>query len=174
MFASGVGSASARSAATDRSDILAVIASWYAELGKHEQGRPYRLSAPGFIDASPSVEYTDTGAAVLGPPIYTSLAAKALVFDHEVTSVRLDANFAKVRVWEKGFFYAFAAQSTYELAASTLFILEREEASGRWMILAHETNGVGIPPSLRTEPLPDMRKAWEERQKQDGMAAFVD
>jgi len=154
-------------------DPLTVIGDWYAELAKRDQGRPFRLTAPGFIDASPSVDYVDTGAAVLGPAIYTSLAARALEFDYDVASVRLDANFAKVRVWEKGYFYAFAAQSTYELGASTLFVLEREEMSGRWLILAHETTSVGISPTLQTDPLPDMRKAWEERRKQDPMANFV-
>ena len=65
-----------------------------------------------------------------GPPIFTSLAAKALKFDYLVHGVMLDTSFAKVRVWEKGYFYATATESSYELASSTLFILEKNEISG--------------------------------------------
>ena len=148
MFA-GSAEKAASEPASDRSNVLAVIDSWYAELVKREQGRPYSLTSTSFIDASPPLEYLDTGAAKLRPMVHTSLAARALAFSYEAASVRLDSSFAKVRVWEKGFFYAYAAESTYELAASTLFILEREEASGRWMILAHQTMVWGFLPVSR-------------------------
>lgn len=64
-----------------------------------EKRNAYRLTAPGYIDASPHYEYVDTGSAALGPRVFTSLAATALQFEHEITSIRLDPNFAKVRVW---------------------------------------------------------------------------
>ena len=41
--------------------------------------------------------------------------------------MRIDPNFAKVDVWERGYFYASAAQQTYERAVDTVFILERRQ-----------------------------------------------
>jgi hypothetical protein len=157
-------SATAATADPAEDRVRAVITEWYAELVRLEKGNAYRLTAPGYIDASPHYEYVDTGSAALGPRIFTSLAATALQFEHEITSIRLDPNFAKVRVWEKGFFYASASDETYERAASSLFVLERVDPSDRWLILAHESNRTGIPPTLRTDPLPDLREAWEKQQ----------
>lgn len=135
-----------------------VIASWYGELAKRADGRPWSLAAPGLIDASPHYTHIDTGAAALGPRVYTSLAAQALKFAYDIDAMRIDANFAKVRVWERGYFYAFAAQKTYERAASTMFVLERQEKDGRWLILAHQTGTQGIPPTKITNPMPDLRR----------------
>lgn len=155
-------------AETAHAKVLGLVDDWYAELLRRDEGRPYRLTAAGFIEASPIYEYVETRAAVLGPPVFTSLAAKGLKFDYEVHSIRVDPNFAKVRVWEKGYFYAAATESSYELAASTLFILERNQVSSEWQILAYESASAGIPPTLKTIPMPDMRKAWETRQLEDG------
>ena len=68
----------------------------------------------------------------------------------------LDPHFARVQVWERGYFYAWAAQQTYERAGSATFVLEKQE-DGRWLVLAHETNTVGIPANRKTEPMPDLR-----------------
>lgn len=136
--------------------IKAVIAQWYVELGKREEGRTWGLVAPSYIDTSPPVEYLPSRSAALGPRAYTSLAATALKFAYEIDSVRLDPNFAKVWVWERGYFYAFAASETYESAASTLFILERQAEDGRWLILAHQSSSIGIPPNKITDPMPDL------------------
>ena len=151
---------------TDRVQVLAVIDEWYAELAMREDGRPDLLMAPGAIDASPHYDYIDTGSAALGPRYYTSLAATGLQFAYEVRDVRLDPSFAKVRVWERGYFYAAAAETTYETAASTLFILERDAATGRWLVLAHQSNSEGIPSTMATDPMPDLREAWERQQSE--------
>jgi hypothetical protein len=139
--------------------IRGTIARWYEELAKEDKGRVYSLTAPGFIDASPHYSHVNNGSAKLGPRVYTSLSARALQFRYEVQAIRADASFAKVRVWERGYFYAWAAQKTYETAASTLFILERQD-DGRWLILAHETNSIGFPPEMATVPMPDLRDLY--------------
>lgn len=144
------------SARTDEGPIRAAVAGWYAELAKKGEGRPYLITAPGFIDASPHYEYVNNGSAALGPRYYTSLPAIALKFRYDIESIVADARFAKVRVWERGYFYARAAQATYERAASTLFLLERQ-ADGRWLILAHQSSSIGIPPNKITDPMPDLR-----------------
>ena len=137
-----------------------VIERWYAELAKKEEGRPYLLTAPGFIDASRHYRHVNNGSRALGPKIFTSLAARALKFDHDVESIRADSSFAKVQVWERGYFYAWAAKTTYETAAATTFLLERQ-ADGRWLIVAHQSSSQGIPPNKVTDPMPDLRALWE-------------
>jgi hypothetical protein len=137
--------------------IRATVARWYEELAKRQEGRYWALTAPGFIDASPHYRYVDTGARKLGPRVYTSLAATALKFAWEIDLVRADASFAKVQVWERGYFYAWAAQQTYERGAATTFLLERREADGAWLILAHQSSSQGIPPNKVTSPMPDLR-----------------
>lgn len=146
--------------ASEEAAIRKVITRWYEELGKHGKGRVWEITAPGFIDASPHYRHRDTGAASLGPRIYTSLAATALKFAYDVDRVRVDPNFAKVGVWERGYFYAAAAQKTYERAADTTFVLERQEKDGRWLILAHQTSSQGIPPTRITDPMPDLRDLY--------------
>jgi hypothetical protein len=80
-----------------------------------------------------------------------------LKFAWEIDSIRRDSRFARVEVWERGYFYAFAAQKTYENAAATSFILERSEKDGRWRIAAHQSGSYGIPPNKVTDPMPDLR-----------------
>src|SRR5690606_31987555 len=74
-------SATAATADPAEDRVRAVIAEWYAELVRLEKGNAYRLTAPGYIDASPHYEYVDTGSAALGPRVFTSLAATALQFE---------------------------------------------------------------------------------------------
>lgn len=135
-----------------RSAIEGLIDAWYAEHCAAAEGRPHRLHAPGAIDASPGYRYRDTGAAVLGPPYYISLAATATVFRYEITHIRADARFARVGVRERG---ASAADRTYERMSSALLVLERQD-DGRWLVLAHRSDSMGFPPSLATVPLPDL------------------
>lgn len=153
-------------AAQDQAPIRATVAAWYAELAKRDEGRPERLTAPGFINASPYDARYDTGSAALGPRYYTSLPAIALRFRYDVESIDADARFAKVRVWERGYFYAAAAQKTYERAAATLFVLERQP-DGRWLILAHQSNSIGIPPNKITDPMPDLRAHYYATEGKD-------
>ncbi len=147
-------------AAADEAQIRSVIARWYEELGKKDDGRYYLVTAPGFIDASPHYHHVDNGSRALGPRVFTSLAATALKFAYDVDRIRADAAFAKVQVWERGYFYAWAAEKTYERGMRTTFILERQ-TDGRWLILAHEASSQGIPPNKVTDPMPDLRPLWE-------------
>jgi hypothetical protein len=137
-----------------------VIASWYEQLAKEEEGRVWNLTAPAFIEASPHYRHLNTGARSLGPRYYTSLAAQALKFAWEIDAVRADSSFAKVQVWERAYFYAAAAQQTYERAAATTFVLERRKEDGRWLILAHQSSTLGIPPNKITRPMPDLRALY--------------
>lgn len=151
--------------------IRAAIGRWYEELAKTEEGRFHDLVTPGFIDASPPYRHADTGARKLGPRIYTSLAARALKFAWEMDSLRRDSRFARVEVWERGYFYASAAQQTYESAAATSFILERSDRDGRWRIAAHQSGGYGIPPHKVTRPMPDLRALYYATRGKDRDAA---
>jgi len=155
------------SASTAEADIRATLERWYGELAKREKGRTWGLTAPAFIDASPSYRYVDNGSRALGPRIFTSLAAQAPKFAWEIDSIRRDSTFAKVQVWERGYFYAWAAQKTYERAAAATFILERQEKDGRWLIAAHQSTSQGIPPNKVTDPMPDLRALYYATEGKD-------
>jgi hypothetical protein len=143
----------------DEAAVRALIGEWYDAHRAGTEGAPWRLHAPGAIDASPSYRHVDTGAAVLGPRVYSSLAATSLLFEYEITRLVLDPRFARVDVRERGYSYAWAVQRTYERMGSAVFVLERQE-DGRWLVLAHETNTIGFPPSLATNPMPDLRDLY--------------
>ena len=81
--------------------------------------------------------------------------------------MRIDPNFAKVDVWERGYFYAFAAQQTYERAVDTVFILERRQDDGSWLITAHQSGSYGIPPNKITDPMPDLRDLYYATEGKD-------
>jgi hypothetical protein len=156
-------SATADASSNDQAAIRALIERWYAEQRAGPDGRLHALLAPGAIDASPAYQYprrTDgPRAAVLGPPVYSSLAYIALMFRHEIHRLVADARFARVGVRERGYFYAAAVQRTYERMGSATFVLEKQE-DGRWLVLAHRTDSVGFPPSLATVPLPALRDLY--------------
>ena len=154
-------------AQSPESEIRGAIGRWYGELAKRDEGRLYDLVTPGFIEASPTTTYAKTRSRKLGPRIYGSLAARALKFSWEIDSIRRDSSFAKVQVWERGYFYASAAQQTYENAAATTFILERGVKDGRWRIAAHQSSGHGIPPNKITRPMPDLRPLHYATQGKD-------
>lgn len=151
---------SPQAAASDEAAIRDLIGRWYEERRKGNEGRDFGLRAPGMIDASPGYTYRSyppgMRPAVAGPRIYNSLAATALAFRHEISRLILDTRFAKVHVWERGYFYAAAAQRTYERLGSATFIVEKQE-DGRWRVLAHQTGTMGIPPGMATDPMPDLR-----------------
>jgi len=159
--------AGAQAPASPEHEIRATIARWYEELGKEEEGRVWNLTAPGFIDASPHYRYINNGSRKAGPRVFTSLAAEALRFAWEIDSIRRDSSFAKVQVWERGYFYAWAARTTYERAAATTFILERGEKDGRWRIAAHQSSSQGIPPNKVTKPMPDLRALFYATEGKD-------
>lgn len=137
-------------------EIRAAVAQWYGELAKKEDGRVDRIVGQPFFEATRYYHYVDTGAASLGPRVYTSLAATALQFGYDIEAMRIDPNFARVAVWERGYFYAFAAQATYERAADTDFLLEPQEQDGHWRIVAYRSGSYGIPPGKKTDPMPDL------------------
>lgn len=62
------------------------------------------------------------------------MAAKAMRFTYDIDRMILNKDLARVDVWERGYFYAFAAQKTYELAADTLFVMQKMD-DGTWKIL---------------------------------------
>jgi len=152
----GVAAPATAQAPSADAQIRATIAEYYAELAKKDAGRPWRLEAPGFIDASPHYKHVNNGSAALGPRIFTSLPAQTPHFRYTIERVRADSSFAKVQVEERGYFYAAAAQVTYERSVSTDFIMERQE-DGRWLILAHQSGSYGIAPGRETRPMPDLR-----------------
>ena len=154
-------------APSPEAEIRTAVSRWYEELAKKDKGRVWNLVAPGFIDASPHYEHIDNGSAALGPRIYTSLAARALKFSYEIDAIRVDSNFARVQVWERGYFYAWAAQNSYELAAATTFVVERQEKDDRWLILAHQSTSQGIPPNRITDPMPDLRGLFYATEGRD-------
>ena len=150
----------------DEAIIRGLIDEWYAEHRKGPHGRPHRLHAPGAIDASPGFTYPRSNSAALAKPIYNSLAHRALRFSYEITALKIDPRFARARVWERGYFYAWAAQQTYENAGSAVFVLEKQD-DGRWLVLAHQTNTIGIPPNMKTDPMPDLRAYFYATQGKD-------
>lgn len=147
--------------------IRAAIASWYEELRKKDKARIRGVVVPGYIEASRPYYYPPSRSRAGSRPVYNSLAATALQFAWEVDSIRRDSTFARVQVWERGYFYAWAAQKTYERAASTTFVLERQQKDGRWLILAHQSSSQGIPPNKVTDPMPDLRALFYSTEGKD-------
>lgn len=152
--------------AEDEAKVRAVIADWYQRVGQAKADAPWSLMAPGAIDGGPGyaeIPYRPleqrSAAAYSGPRTNNELAFRALRFTYDIDKLTLDPRLARVQVWERGYFYATAAQVTYENAASTLFVLEKQE-NGEWLILAHESGSQGIPPNKITTPMPDLRDAY--------------
>jgi hypothetical protein len=156
-------------ASADEAAIRAVLASWYDELRKGPDRKHWRLYAPLAIDGGPGETELFPGKRSRGPTVSNELAARALEFAYDIDSLTIDPHFAKVVVWEKGYFYAGANQQTYENAAHAVFVMEKQP-DGRWLILAHEANSTGIPETKRTVPLPDMKRRWEEQRAKGGAA----
>lgn len=140
----------------DAAEIRRVIARWYRELRPGGDRRQWQLYAPGAVDGGPGETELFPDRRSRSPTVSNELAAKALKFSYDIDVLTIDKRFAKAIVWERGYFYAWAAQQTYENAASTLFVFEKQK-DGRWLILAHEAQSIGIPPTKRTDPMPDLR-----------------
>ena len=153
-------------ASDDEAKVRAVIAEWYKRVADPEVRSPRGLMAPGGIDAGPGyaeIPYrareARSAAAYSGPFINNEMASKAMRFTYDIDRMALNADLAKIDVWERGYFYASAAQTTYELAADAMFVLEKQ-ATGEWKILAHEATSQGIPPNKITSPMPDLRDEY--------------
>ena len=154
---------------SDEAKVRAAIAEWYRRVGQPVAEAPSVLMAPGGIDGGPGYDEIPrlpperrSRAGYSGPRINNELASKALKFAYDIDALKLDPHFAKVWVWERGYFYAAAAQATYEMAAATLFVLEKQD-SGAWLILAHQAGSQGIPPNKITNPMPDLRDLYYAR-----------
>jgi hypothetical protein len=149
--------------ADDEAKVKAVIADWYRRVGQPKAEAPWALMAPGSVDGGPGysvpVDSEPKSAVLKGPWLNHELAARALKFSYDIDVLKVDARLAKAIVWERGYFYAWAAQKTYENAASTLFVFEKQD-NGEWKILAHEANSTGIPPNRITDPMPDLREFY--------------
>lgn len=163
-------SAPAFAQSADETAIRETIAGWYAELRKGPAREHWRYFAPGSIDGGPRETELRPESRARSPTISNELAARAMKFSYDVDVLKIDASLAKAIVWERGYFYAWSSKVTYENAASTLFVFEKQP-DGRWLILAHEANSVGIPPNKVTDPLPDLRPVWEA-QHPNGPTAF--
>ena len=149
----------------DEDAVKAVIADWYERVSHKKAAAPWMLLAPGGRDAGPGYSVPadlHSGSAVIrGPFINHELAARAMKFSYEIDVLKVDPRFAKAIVWERGYFFASAAQKTYENAASTLFLFEKQD-DGAWKILLHDANSTGIPPNRITDPMPDLRDEYYE------------
>lgn len=152
--------------ADDEAKIRGVIADWYVRVADPDAKMPWSLMAPGGIDAGPGyaeIPYIARGersaAAYSGPTINNELVAKAMRFTYEIDRLVVNPNLAKVDVWERGYFYASAAQKTYELAVDTMFVLEKRP-EGEWKILLHQGTSQGIPPNKITDPMPNLRDEY--------------
>jgi hypothetical protein len=152
--------------AEDESAVRAVIANWYERVGKSPADAPWALMAPSSIDNGPGysvpADLHSGSAAIRGPYLNHELAARAMRFSYDIDVLKVDARLAKAMVWERGYFYAWAAQKTYENAASAMFVLEKQ-ANGEWKILAHDANSIGIPPNKITDPMPDLKDLYYQR-----------
>lgn len=166
----GGASAQVPSPAGDEAAIREVIARWYRELQPGGARTRWQLFAPGAIDGGPAETELFPERRSRSPTVSNELAAKALKFAYEIDVLTVDPRFAKAVVWERGYFYAWAAQKTYENAASAVFVLEKQ-ADGGWLILAHEATPVGIPPNKVTEPMPDLRDLFYATQGKERDAA---
>lgn len=150
----------------DEAKVRVVIAEWYERVGHAEARQPWVLMAPGGIDAGPGyaeIPYQPreqrSAAAYSGPRINREMAAQAMAFAYDIDGLILNADLAKVDVWERGYFYAAAAQKTYERAADAMFVLQKMD-TGAWKILAHEATSQGIPPNKISHPMPDLRDEY--------------
>jgi hypothetical protein len=154
-------------APAQQAEVRSLLDRWYAmHAADKNEVVTSRLMAPGGINAGPAptvVDLRPQSAVFRGYRVNNELAARALQFRYDIDDLVIDGRFAKVRVWERGYFYAHAAQRTYENAASALFVLERQSDgpdAGQWLILAHEAETTGIPPTKITDPLPDLRDLY--------------
>lgn len=153
-------------ASEDEIAVRDVIADWYRRVSTLKADRPWAIMAPSAIYDGPGysvpADLHSGNAGLRGPWLNHEMAARAMQFAYDVDAVKVDPRLAKVMVWERGYWFASAAQKTYELGARSMFVLEKQ-ADGRWLILAHSVNSEGIPPNKVTDPMPDLKALYYER-----------
>jgi len=145
-------------------EVRAVIADWYAELRKGDEGHGFRLFAPRAIVGMCACEAHADGTPVKHyvSPLTHELAYLALQFSYEIERLRIDGDFARADVWERGWFYASENGRSYENAASATFILERDE-HGEWKIAAFTSRDSAVRPDHADDPMPDLRGEFYRR-----------
>jgi hypothetical protein len=147
----------------NREQIEGVIAKWYAELRKGEDGNTYRLFASQpIVEDCECLPPGETPVRYALPPFRSELAYSALKFSYEIEKMRLDSYFARVEVWERAWYYAWAAETTYENDAETTFVLERDD-NGEWKVLAFSASGIAVHPKYADDPMPDLRDEFFRR-----------
>lgn len=140
--------------------VRSAIAAWYAELQKGPDGRMYTLTTP-----QPILEHCEclppdiTPAKYALPVFRDELAYSALKFSYEIDALRIDDDFARVEVWERGWYYAGSSKVTYENDADTTFVLERDD-DNRWQVLAYTARRSAVHPKHADEPRPDLREEY--------------
>ena len=146
-------------AQTAEDDVHAFIAQWYAELRKGEEARIYPLMAPvGAVLPTICPNRCGPRPRVMkiekGPPFPHLLAVRAQQFAYEIRDSRVEQTLARVDVWERGWFWAWAAQQTYENAASATFYLEKRE--DQWKVALYRSDLRAVHPSHKNDPMPDL------------------
>jgi hypothetical protein len=146
-------------------EVRTLIDEWYLELQEGDEGHGYRLFAPGAIVGICSCPTHPDGTPVKSyvSPLTQELAYLALKFSYEIEKLRIDENFARAEVWERGWFYAaWSTQQSYENAARSTFILERD-GNGDWKIAAFTSRKSAVKPEHADDPMPDMRGEFYRR-----------
>ena len=146
-------------AQTAEDEVRAFIAQWYAELRKGEEARVYPLMAPaGAVLPTMCPDRCGPQPRVMkiqkGPPFPHLLVVRAKQFAYEIRDARIEQTLARVDVWERGWFWAWAAQQTYENAASATFYLEKRE--GQWKVALYRSDSRAVHPEHKNDPMPDL------------------
>ncbi len=141
-------------------EVRTFIANWYDELRKGDEARVYPLlasqgavlpvSCPDQCGPQPRAMKIQKV-----PPFPHLLATRAQQFAYEIRHARVEQTLARVDVWERGWFWAWAAKTTYESAASASFYLENLNGSG-WKIALYRSDSRAIHPKHKDDPLPDL------------------
>ncbi len=141
--------------------IRRLIEEWYARAKAGES--PFPLIAASAVLDWPKVDDCGPQPAYVRPRPPFELAALALKFDYEIHQLTANADLAKAVVWERGWFYAWAAEKTYQTAVRTTFVFEKDR-DGTWKVLAHAPNSIAIHPDHADDPMPDLKPLWEAQQ----------
>lgn len=141
-----------------------LIDDWYKRAKADES--PYPLIASGAVLDWPKVDDCGPKPAYAQPRPPFELAATALRFDYEIRKLTMHDDLAKAVVWERGWFYAWAAEKSYQTAVETTFVLEKDR-DGHWKVLAHAPHPTAIHPDHVDDPMPDLKDEWEARQRKE-------
>lgn len=153
-------------ASDDEAGVLDIVARWYGELRKQEEGRPELLLAAHrtlFIDRyqDPDEDCDAPVAKSAGPRFGFYRAYSAQRFAYEIRETRIDPRFAKVRTREILWRYASRAERTYQLFSGGTFVMERDEDDA-WKILVYDSYGIDTPRSEYDDPMPDLSDGIHE------------